>query len=148
LFLPLLLVSLTVSGRSSRAVAVITAAPIPTAVRCHKLPDRIYYTYIMASRSHTLYIGVTSNLHKRVFQHKWKEHSGFTARYNCDRLVWFERHQDIGIAIAREKELKDWRRSKKTALIESLNPTWADLSREWYEYEPADYLRALDRMNT
>ncbi|KAA6456956.1 GIY-YIG nuclease family protein [Acidobacteria bacterium AB60] len=111
------------------------------------MAERIYYTYIMASRSRTLYIGVTSNLHKRVFQHKWKEHGGFTARYNCDRLVWFERHNDIGIAIAREKELKDWRRSRKIALIESINPAWTDLSREWYEYEPADYRRALDRMN-
>ena len=54
-----------------------------------------YFTYIMASRSHTLYIGVTGELLKRVFQHKWKEHDGFTAKYNCDRLVWFERHQDI-----------------------------------------------------
>jgi len=59
-----------------------------------------YFTYIMASRSHTLYIGVTGNLHKRVFQHKWKEHEGFTARYNCDRLVWFERYQDVHRAIA------------------------------------------------
>ena len=112
-----------------------------------QMPDREYYTYIMASRSRTLYVGVTGDLHKRVFQHKWKEHNGFTARYNCDRLVWFERHQEISIAIAREKELKDWRRSLKTALIESLNPTWIDLSRDWYEYEPADYRRALDRMD-
>ena len=50
-----------------------------------------YFTYIVASRSHTLYVGVTSDLQKRVFEHKWKEHGGFTARYNCDRLVWFER---------------------------------------------------------
>jgi putative endonuclease len=49
-----------------------------------------YFTYIMASRSRTLYVGVTGDLRKRVFQHKWKEHEGFTARYNCDRLVWFE----------------------------------------------------------
>jgi predicted GIY-YIG superfamily endonuclease len=54
--------------------------------------ERVYFTYIMASRSHTLYIGVTGDLRKRVFQHKWKEHEGFTARYNCDRLVWFESH--------------------------------------------------------
>ena len=81
------------------------------------------FTYIVASRSKTLYIGVTGNLHKRVFQHKWKEHTGFTARYNCDRLVWLGRHQNIGIAIAPEKELKDWKRSRKIALIESLNPT-------------------------
>ena len=106
------------------------------------------FTYIMASRSRTLYIGVTGDLFKRVFQHKWKEHEGFTARYNCDRLVWFERHQYVQSAIAREKELKGWSRSKKIALIESINPTWADLSREWYDYEPADYLRALDRMDS
>ena len=106
-----------------------------------------YYTYIMASRSHTLYVGVTGNLLKRVFQHKWREHDGFTERYNCDRLVWFERHEEVGRAIAREKELKGWRRQKKVALVEALNPTWQDLSREWYDLEPADYNRALDRMN-
>ena len=105
-------------------------------------------TYIMASRSRTLYIGVTGNLHQRVFEHKWKESDGFTARYNCDRLVWFENFQYIQNAIAREKELKGWRRAKKIALIESLNPTWTDLSRDWYEYEPADYKRALDRKET
>ncbi len=107
-----------------------------------------YFTYIMASRSHTFYVGFTGDLHKRVFQHKWKEHDGFTARYNCDRLVWFEEHNDVTQAIAREKELKVWRRARKIALIESANPAWIDLSRDWYEYEPADYRRALDRMNS
>jgi putative endonuclease len=106
-----------------------------------------YFTYVMASRSHTLYIGVTGNLRKRVFQHKWKEHEGFTANYNCDRLVWFEAYQDISKAIAREKELKGWRRAKKITLIESINPAWVDLSRDWYDCEPADYRRALDRMD-
>ncbi|MDR3725560.1 MAG: GIY-YIG nuclease family protein [Terracidiphilus sp.] len=106
-----------------------------------------YFTYIMASRSRTLYVGMTGNLQRRVFEHKWKEHDGFTARYNCDRLVWFELHQDVQVAIAREKELKGWRRSKKIALIESANAAWADLSRDWYDYEPADYRRALDRMD-
>ena len=110
--------------------------------------ERSYCTYIMASRSRTLYIGVTGDLQKRVFQHKWKEHEGFTARYNCDRLVWFERHQYVQNAIAREKELKGWSRSKKIALIESLNAAWVDLSRDWYDYEPADFARALDRMNS
>jgi putative endonuclease len=76
-----------------------------------------YFTYIVASRSHTLYIGVTGSLLQRVFQHKWKEHEGFTAKYNCDRLVWFEAHHDIAKAIAREKGLKGWRRTKKIALI-------------------------------
>jgi putative endonuclease len=106
-----------------------------------------YFTYIMASRSRTLYVGVSGNLHKRVFEHKWKERDGFTSRYNCDRLVWFERFQYVQKAIAREKELKGWRRAKKIALVESTNPAWMDLSREWYDCEPADYRRALDRMN-
>ncbi len=80
----------------------------------------------MASRSHTLYIGITGDLQKRVFQHKWKEHDGFTARYNCDRLVWYESHDQVTKAIAREKELKGWRRARKIASIESMKPTWAD----------------------
>ncbi len=105
------------------------------------------FTYMMDSRSHSLYTGVTGDLHRRVFQHKWKELEGFTAKYNRDRLVWFEGHQDIARAIAREKELKGWRRAKKVALIESINPVWTDLSRDWYDYEPADYRRALDRMD-
>jgi len=106
-----------------------------------------YFTYIMASRSRTLYIGVTGNLQKRVFEHKWKEYDGFTARYNFDRLVWFKRYRDVQRAIAREKELKGWRRAKKIALIETANAAWVDLSRDWYDLEPADYRRALDRMN-
>jgi putative endonuclease len=89
-----------------------------------------YFTYIMASRSHTLYVGITGDLHKRVFQHKWKEHDGFTARYNCDRLVWFEGHAAVTKAIAREKQLKGWKRIRKIELIESLNPAWIDLSRQ------------------
>ena len=106
-----------------------------------------YCTYIMASRSHTLYVGVTGDLLRRVFQHKWREHDGFTQRYNCDRLIWFERYQDVHKAIAREKELKGWRREKKIALIEAANPIWLDLSRDWYDLEPADYRRAMDRMD-
>ena len=65
-----------------------------------------YITYIMASRSPTLYIGMSRELQKRVFEHKWKEHEGFTARYDCDRLVWFERFQWVKNAIAREKVLR------------------------------------------
>jgi putative endonuclease len=110
--------------------------------------EKRYYTYIMASRSHTLYIGVTGDLVKRIFEHKWREHDGFTARYNCDRLVWFEAHEDANVAIAREKQLKGWRSGKKIALIETANPAWIDLSRKWYDMEPADYQRTLDRMNT
>jgi putative endonuclease len=107
-----------------------------------------YFTYIVASRSRTLYIGVTGNLQKRIFEHKWKEHDGFTADYNCDRLVWFESYQDIAMAIAREKQLKGWRREKKIALINKMNPAWVDLSKDWYDLEPADLKRATDRMLT
>jgi len=105
-----------------------------------------YFTYIVASRSHTLYIGVTGNLRKRVFEHKWKEHAGFTEKYNCDRLVWFEGYQEVTAAIAREKQLKGWRREKKIALIEKRNTAWIDLSKDWYDVEPADFKRATDRM--
>jgi putative endonuclease len=107
-----------------------------------------YFAYIMASRSHTLYIGVTGDLHKRVFQHKWREHDGFTEKYNCDRLVWFEGHQDVTKAIAREKQLKGWKRDKKIALIEKSNPVWVDRGRDWYDLEPADLRRAVDRIDT
>src|SRR4051794_40085590 len=88
----------------------------------HAVNDRVYFTYIVASRSHTLYVGVTGNLGKRVFEHKWREHDGFTEKYNCGRLVWFEIYQDVQKAIAREKQLKGWRRSKKIWLIEKMNP--------------------------
>ena len=110
----------------------------------HNVDERTYFTYIIASRSHTLYSGVTGNLRKRVFEHKWREHDGFKERYTCDRLVWFETYGDVVKAIAREKQLKGWRREKKIDLIEVANPVWADLSRYWYDVEPADLRRATD----
>lgn len=87
-----------------------------------------YFTYIIASRSRTLYIRITSNLVLRLHQHKCKLHEGFSAKYNCHRLVWFERFEGPTRAIAREKQLKGWTRAKKIALIERTNPTWEDLS--------------------
>jgi putative endonuclease len=101
------------------------------------MPERVYFTYIVASRSHTLYIGVTGNLSNRVFDHKQKTHKGFSATYNCDRLVWFERFSSPKGAIAREKQLKGWIRVKKIALIEKANPTWNDLSEGWYAPDPS-----------
>ena len=70
---------------------------------------------------------------------------GFRAKYNCDRLVWFEHYHEVAKAIARETQLKKWNRSKKIVLIERTNPSWVDLSRDWFEYEPADYKRSLDQ---
>ncbi len=94
------------------------------------MPDS--YVYIMASRSRTLYTGVTNNLERRVSQHKLKLVPGFTARYNISRLVYYERHGDIREAIRREKQIKGWLREKKIALITSLNPGWCDLSENWF----------------
>ena len=96
-----------------------------------KMHDRRYFVYIMASRSLTLYIGVTGNLQRRVAQHKQHSFDGFTEHYKIDRLVYFERYHYINNAISREKQLKRWRREKKINLIQSLNPTWIDLSEEW-----------------
>ncbi len=106
--------------------------------------ERIYFTYIVASRSRTLYIGMTGDLLKRSFQHKDKTFEGFSSKYNCDRLVWFERFTGPRNAIAREKQLKGWRREKKIALIEKVNPTWADLSEGWYAIDPSQVRRALN----
>ncbi len=96
--------------------------------------EHIYFTYIVASRSRTLYVGVTGDLLRRVFEHKLKLRPGFTAKYNCNRLVWFERFGEVSAAIQREKELKGWIRAKKVALIQLANPTWEDLSEGWYPH--------------
>jgi putative endonuclease len=100
----------------------------------HLMHETFYYTYIVASKSRTLYIGMTGDLHKRIFQHKQKTYEGFSAKYNCNRLVWFERFLDVRNAIHREKELKGWLRARKVSLIESVNPTWEDLSEKWYPH--------------
>jgi putative endonuclease len=87
-----------------------------------------FYVYLLASRRHgTLYLGVTNDLTRRVHEHKSHDRPGFTARYGVDRLVWFEAHDDPRDAIAREKELKKWRRDWKIRLIEGQNPEWLDL---------------------
>lgn len=90
-----------------------------------------YYVYIMTSSTGTLYIGMTNDLKRRVYEHKQKLIEGFTKKYNVTRLVYFEETGEVKTAIEREKEIKKWRRSKKVALIESLNPKWQDLSEGW-----------------
>ncbi|MSU75412.1 MAG: GIY-YIG nuclease family protein [Candidatus Magasanikbacteria bacterium] len=92
-----------------------------------------YYTYIMASNSEVLYIGVTNDLARRVSEHKQKLVEGFTKRYNCTRLVYYEDFSDINQAIAREKYLKGKSRKFKEELIYSKNKFWKDLSDEWYD---------------
>jgi putative endonuclease len=89
---------------------------------------RKYYTYIVASRSRVLYIGMTNNLERRMREHKHGKGAQFTKRYNVHRLVWYETFRRPQEAVAREKELKGWLRERKIALIESVNPSWEDLS--------------------
>jgi putative endonuclease len=89
------------------------------------------HVYILASPSRVLYVGVTSDLARRLHQHKHKLIPGFTSRYGIDQLVHFEHAQDIVVAIAREKEIKGWMRARKVALIETGNPLWRDLSLDW-----------------
>jgi putative endonuclease len=97
------------------------------------VPRKSYFVYIMSNRSKTLYTGVTNSLVRRVAQHKRGEGSDFTRKYKLDRLVCYERYDDVHRAIGREKEIKGWLRIRKIALIVSVNPTWSDLSAAWYE---------------
>lgn len=105
---------------------------------------RFYYVYMMQSSSRrALYIGVTGDLEHRVWQHKHGEFDGFSADYKTHRLVYYERFVDVTNAIAREKQLKNWRRSKKEWLVNTMNPEWKDLSADWFKhhrYEPAEEL--------
>jgi putative endonuclease len=91
---------------------------------------RTYYVYVMASRARVLYTGVTNDLARRVDEHKRSLNAGFTSKYRVTRLVHCEEFRDIRVAIAREKELKGWKRSRKIALIERRNPTWLDLAED------------------
>jgi putative endonuclease len=92
-----------------------------------------YHVYSMSNpRRTTLYIGVTGDLFQRVYQHKERLIDGFTKRYMLTDLVYFEETTDVNAAITREKELKGWRRDRKTALIQTMNPEWQDLSEDWY----------------
>jgi len=98
--------------------------------------EKQYFVYVMANRGGVLYVGMTSNLEVRVDQHKNKRVDGFTKHYNVTGLVYFEATDDVFAAIAREKQIKGWRRSKKITLIESMNPQWRDLSEDWRDPAP------------
>ena len=91
-----------------------------------------YYVYIMTNGVRTLYIGVTNDLTRRVYQHQHKLVDGFTKKYNITMPAHYEVISDVQSAIAREKQIKGWRRSKKIDLIEFANPGWVDLSLGWF----------------
>jgi putative endonuclease len=95
------------------------------------MKDHKYWVYIVASNTGTLYIGMTNNLYVRVAQHKSGEIEGFSSKYHCSRLVYWESFDDVLTAIDREKQLKGWRRAKKIALIEFRNPRWEGLAEKW-----------------
>jgi predicted GIY-YIG superfamily endonuclease len=98
--------------------------------------EHAYYVYVMQSASRrALYIGMTSNLAQRVFQHKTHKFEGFTDGYNAVRLVYWESFDDVIKAINREKQLKNWRREKKLWLIARTNPKFRDLATDWYSKE-------------
>jgi putative endonuclease len=93
---------------------------------------KAYHVYLLANRSRSLYVGVTGDLVRRLWQHRNHAVPGHTDRYNITRLVHFEQTADVLAAIAREKQIKGWSRGKKIALIESGNPTWEDLAEAWF----------------
>ena len=90
-----------------------------------------YYVYIITNKKHgTLYIGVTNNLVRRIWQHKEGKIEGFSAKYNLKKLIYYEEHNEIYDAITREKQIKKWKRDWKIRLIEEINPDWNDLYNE------------------
>ena len=89
------------------------------------------YTYIMGSDTGVLYIGVTSDMYTRTQQHKNHTYEGFSKQYNCHHLLYYEAHESINQSIAREKQLKGWRREKKLKLIGTINPEFKDLAQSW-----------------
>jgi len=95
------------------------------------MKEHQYFVYIVSSNSGTLYIGMTNNIYRRALEHKRGEVEGFAAKYNCNRLVYYEGFDDVTKAIDREKQLKRWVRRKKIALVESRNPRWVDLAEKW-----------------
>jgi putative endonuclease len=97
------------------------------------MAERLYYVYIVASKSRVIYVGITGFLMARVLRHRAGEGGAFTRKYRVHRLVYFHGFRNVGDAIARENEIKKWRREKKVALIRAENPTWEDLAAGWRE---------------
>jgi putative endonuclease len=93
---------------------------------------KVYHVYILTNISKMLYVGVTGDLHRRMFEHKEKLIPGFSKKYNLHRLVYLESFSDVRHAIDREKEIKGWLRVKKVALIQAVNPQWKDLAEDWF----------------
>ena len=104
--------------------------------------DKTYYVYLLTNwNDKVMYVGVTNNLERRLYEHKNKLVEGFTQKYNVNKLVYFDTTTDVLAAIGREKQIKKWRREKKNQLVVEMNPEWKDLSLEWGK----DFSRSLSR---
>ena len=103
------------------------------------MQTKTYYVYLLSSLSGTLYVGITSDLRKRMWQHKEHTFRGFTAKYDVDRLLYYETFDVAQHAIEREKQIKGWRRQKKIELITKENPKWVDLSGDWFDDVPREF---------
>jgi len=96
------------------------------------MKDKLYFVYLLTNWNNSImYVGMTNNLQRRLYEHKNKLIKGFTCTYNVSKLVYFESTHDVNSAIAREKEIKKWRREKKDKLVIQQNPGWEDLSLQW-----------------
>ena len=96
-----------------------------------------FYVYLLTNHNNkVMYVGMTNDLKRRVYEHKTKQLSGFTEKYNLSKLAYFEETSDVHAAITREKEIKKWRREKKNQLVVPTNPEWKDLSEGWFEISP------------
>jgi putative endonuclease len=97
------------------------------------MEERAYYVYMLTNwNNRVMYVGVTSDLERRIYEHKHKLIDGFTSKYNVTKLVYFEETSDVNAALDREKEIKKWRREKKNNLVLRTNPEWKDLSEGWF----------------
>jgi putative endonuclease len=121
----------------STCLVISTATVISTEGRNLMPREHSYCVYILTNKNdRVIYIGVTNNLVRRVYEHKMKMVPGFTEKHNVNKLVYFEQTRDVRAAIAGEKEIKKWRREKKNNLVVSANPEWKDLSEGWFEISP------------
>jgi putative endonuclease len=97
-----------------------------------RLMEKTYYVYLLTNwNNQVMYVGVTNDLERRIYEHRNKLVDGFTKKYNVEKLVYFETANDVLAAIEREKQIKKWRREKKNQLVIEMNPEWKDLSLEW-----------------
>jgi len=97
------------------------------------MTDRTYYVYLLTNwNNKVIYVGITNDLERRIYEHKEKFVKGFTEKYNVNKLVYYEQTPDINAALNREKEIKKWRREKKNRLVVNTNPLWRDLSEDFY----------------